>query len=120
MVQNVVSDETLDQLKTGINIKIREGVTYLARPTGIEVVHDPRALCQQAQDPREQYPHTWLLITLTEGKHRQVRKMVLAARHRCLRLIRISMAGITLGDLLPGQVEEMEEQTFCRLTGIRL
>jgi 23S rRNA pseudouridine2457 synthase len=69
-------------------------------------------------DHREAYPHTWLLITLKEGKYRQVRKMVMAARHRCLRLIRLSISDITLNNLKPGEVQEMSEQNFYRLLGI--
>ena len=120
MVQNVVSEKTLAALKSGVSIFIKNGITYLAKPDHIEIVVTPIELCKQAHDIREQYPHTWLLITLTEGKHRQVRKMVLAAKHRCLRLIRISMAGISLGDLQPGHVEELDEETFCSLTEINL
>ncbi len=120
MVQNVVSEDTLALLKEGIPISIKEGKTYIAKPDDIAIVPQPLQHSKQAHDPREQYPHTWLLITLSEGKHRQVRKMVLAAKHRCLRLIRVSMAGIKLGDLLPGQVEEIDEATFCALTGINL
>jgi len=120
MVQNVVSKTTLDLLKSGIPIRIKDGETYLAKPADIAIVHRPQDYCKQAHDEREKYPHTWLLITLTEGKHRQVRKMVLAARHRCLRLIRISMAGVELGDLQPGDVEELDEKIFCELTGINL
>lgn len=120
MVQNVVSEDVLAALKSGVHIAIKNGISYLAKPDDITIVTNPLTYCKQAHDHREQYPHTWLLITLTEGKHRQVRKMVLAAKHRCLRLIRISMAGINLGDLPPGQVEELDEDTFCSLTGINL
>jgi 23S rRNA pseudouridine2457 synthase len=59
-------------------------------------------------------PHTWLLITLTEGKFHQVRKMMNAVHHRCKRLIRISIEGIVLGDLNPGAVREMEENDFFK------
>ncbi len=66
------------------------------------------------------YPHTWLLITLTEGKFRQVRKMVLAARHRCWRLIRLSISNVTLGDLKPGEVREVDEESFYGLLEIEV
>ena len=120
MVQNVVSATTLEALRSGINITIKTGVTYAARPDEIEIVCKPLLLCKQAYDEREKFPHTWLLITLSEGKHRQVRKMVLAAKHRCLRLIRVSMAGIQLGDMMPGEVEEDDEEIFFDLTEINI
>jgi 23S rRNA pseudouridine2457 synthase len=55
---------------------------------------------------------SWLLITLTEGKYHQVRKMVTAVRHRCIRLIRVSIEGLLLGDIQPGSVLEIEEDYF--------
>jgi 23S rRNA pseudouridine2457 synthase len=118
MVQNKVSPETFQQLKEGIPIKIKEGETYIARPTDIEIIKDPLKLYPFAADRREVYSHTWLLITLTEGKYRQVRKMVLAARHRCLRLVRLSISNIKVGSLQPGEVKELEEKEFYTLLGI--
>ena len=118
MVQNKVSPETFQQLKEGIPIKIKEGETYIARPTDIEIIADPLKLYPFAADRREVYSHTWLLITLTEGKYRQVRKMVLAARHRCLRLVRLSISNIKVGSLQPGEVKELEEKEFYTLLGI--
>lgn len=118
MVQNKVTPNTFQQLKDGIPIKVKNAETYIARPTAIEIISNPKELYPFAGDRREVYAHTWLLITLTEGKFRQVRKMVLAARHRCLRLIRLSISNITLGDLKPGEVREVDEKTFYGLLGI--
>jgi 23S rRNA pseudouridine2457 synthase len=118
MVQNEVSPGTFQLLKEGIPIKIKEGENYIAIPTSIEIVKDAASLYPFAPDHREKYAHTWLLITLTEGKYRQVRKMVLAARHRCLRLVRLSISNIHLGDLKPGEVRELERASFYGLLGI--
>ena len=61
----------------------------------------------------EAYPHTWLLITLTEGKYRQVRKMGVGGKgNRCLRLIRLSIGNLYLKDLPPGQVKELAAADF--------
>jgi 23S rRNA pseudouridine2457 synthase len=118
MVQNELSSKTFGELRTGIIIKIKNGENYLARPTEIKRIQDARSYYPYANDPREAYPHTWLLITLSEGKFRQVRKMVQAARHRCLRLIRLSISDVTLNNLKPGEVQEMNEENFYRLLGI--
>ncbi len=118
MVQNEITEAGFQQLQAGIPIKIKDGETYIARPDKIEVVKDPLKLYPYARDRREQYPHTWLLITLTEGKYRQVRKMVLAARHRCLRLIRLSISDIQLGDIKPGEVKELNELEFYSFLGV--
>ena len=118
MVQNELSAKTFGQLKTGIIIKIKNGENYLARPTEIKRIEKATLYYPFATDHRDAYPHTWLLITLTEGKYRQVRKMVQAARHRCLRLIRLSISDITLNNLKPGEVREMNEENFYRLLRI--
>mgnify|MGYP001059061304 CR=1 FL=1 len=118
MVQNEVSPATLQLLEEGIPITIKDGATYNAKPAEIEIIKDPTSYYHLATDKREQYPHTWLLITLTEGKYRQVRKMVLAARHRCLRLIRLSISNIHLGNMQPGEIKELDEETFYGLLGI--
>lgn len=118
MVQNKVTPPTLLQLKKGIPIKIKDGETYIAKPASIEIIKNPNDLYPFASDHREVYAHTWLLITLTEGKYRQVRKMVLAARHRCLRLIRLSISNLQLNDLKPGEVKELDERHFYSLLGM--
>ena len=118
MVQNKMSNETIQQIREGITIKIKEGEQYIAKPISIEQITNPESLYAYATDRRNAYAHTWLLITLAEGKYRQVRKMVLAARHRCQRLIRLSISNIELNNLQPGAVREMKEKDFFTLLGI--
>lgn len=120
MVQNEMTAATFEQLKNGIPIKIKKGETYIAKPAAIEIITDPLRYYSFANDYRAAYPHTWLLITLTEGKYHQVRKMVLAARHRCLRLIRLSISNICLEDIQPGSVKELDQKTFYDLLEINV
>jgi 23S rRNA pseudouridine2457 synthase len=115
MVQHEMTAETFDKLQNGIEIPIGPTETYLAKPTAVEIIKEPTKLYKYATDKREIYPHTWLLITLEEGKFRQVRKMVLAVRHRCLRLIRIRISNILLKNLEPGTVRELPEVEFYAL-----
>lgn len=115
MVQHKMTEETFLQLQQGVNIPINDTENYFAKPYSVQMITNPTALYKYATDPRELYPHTWLLITLTEGKFRQVRKMVLSVKHRCLRLIRLSISNILLGDLPPGQVRELDEENFYRM-----
>ena len=120
MVQHSILPSVFQQLQNGIAIKIKNNETYIAKPEDIQIITDATTLYAFAEDRRTVYPHTWLLITLTEGKYRQVRKMVLAAKHRCLRLIRLSISNITLGDLKPGEVKEVDEKSFYGLLGIEV
>jgi len=120
MVQNEITPQTFQQLQEGVSIRIKEGEYYTAKPDAIEIIKNPVTLYAYAPDRREIYPHTWLLITLTEGKFRQVRKMVLAVRHRCLRLIRLSISELQLDHLPPGKVKELAQQEFFESLGIPL
>ena len=118
MLQNEMSDETFRHLATGVTIKIKNGEQYVARPDALVRITNPVSLYPWTADRREAYPHTWLLITLTEGKYRQVRKMALAIKHRCLRLIRLQMEDINIVGISPGSVKELGKEEFYGLAGL--
>lgn len=118
MVQHSMTKETLAVLKAGVSIRIKNGEYYNAIPQDVSIVNDPSTYYVYATDPREKFPHTWLLITLTEGKYHQVRKMVLALRHRCLRLIRLSMEDLNINGIAPREVKEIEREEFYKKAGL--
>ncbi len=111
-VKNVVSQETIEKLRTGISIRIRGGGYYTSNPCEVWLTEKPADLFLSGHETFLYKEHSWLLITLTEGKFHQVRKMVAAAGHRCKRLIRISIEDLELGNLQPGCVRELEEGAF--------
>ena len=117
MVQHEMTPATFQHLQNGVSIPINDTDFYLAKPYSVKIIKDPTPLYKYATDPREIYPHTWLLITLTEGKFRQVRKMVMAVKHRCLRLIRLSISNILLDELAPGKVKELSKDEFYEHLG---
>ncbi|MDB5201999.1 MAG: pseudouridylate synthase, small subunit [Ferruginibacter sp.] len=118
MVQNEMTEETFSTLENGVPIRVGNDAFHLAKPASVLRITDPEKLYPFATDHRKAYAHTWLLINLTEGKFRQVRKMVLALRHRCQRLIRLSISGLELGDLKPGEVRELSAEAFYNGLGI--
>lgn len=118
-VAHVVKEKTLDLLRNGISIRIKGGVDYVTTSCDVEIVSKPSNLTPRYKEEREDVPHTWLTISLTEGKYHQVRKMVRSAGHRCKRLIRIRIEELELGDLPCGSVREIEEAEFFRKLGIR-
>ncbi|RFM27451.1 pseudouridine synthase [Deminuibacter soli] len=118
-VKNVVTPETLERLRTGVPIIIQGGETYISTPCDVQLEPEPVDLFPPAVPQNVHYPHSWLRITLTEGRFHQIRKMVVSAGHRCQRLIRTSIEDITLGDLQPGCIRELDEQTFFGLLHIR-
>ncbi|WP_298261920.1 rRNA large subunit pseudouridine synthase E [uncultured Litoreibacter sp.] len=98
-VEGVPEANAIAQLRAGVILK--DGKT---RPAKAEAVSEPDWLWPR--DPpvrvRKTVPDSWLRITISEGKNRQVRRMCAAVGHPCLRLIRVqvgewSLEGIALG-----------------------
>lgn len=117
-VANKVTEESLNRLRTGVSIRIRGGGDYVTTACDVSIVDDPLSISPQANALPDYIPVTWLLISLTEGKFHQVRKMVTAVRHRCKRLIRVSIEDLALGSLAPGCVKELAEKDFFELLKI--
>ncbi|MES2761138.1 MAG: pseudouridine synthase [Bacteroidota bacterium] len=113
-VEKVVNAERLLQLQTGITIRVKGGGYYTTSPCEVEIVEKPKDLPKRAHEFREDLPSSWLMITLTEGKYHQIRKMVSSVYHHCKRLIRVSIEDLELGNLQPGCVREIEEEEFFR------
>ena len=113
-----VQEASMQRLREGVSIRIKGGVDWISSPCEAEIISKPLSIFPVANELLDFIPHTWLRITLTEGKFHQVRKMVLALRHKCRRLIRVSIEDLELGDLPPGHVKEIEETTFFNLLQI--
>ncbi|MFO0356271.1 MAG: pseudouridine synthase [Sphingobacteriaceae bacterium] len=115
-VQWLVTPETLEKLRTGVTILMKNsgGGSYHTQPCEVDIIEKPANLPKRHHEFRESLPHTWLRMTLTEGKFHQIRKMVAGERHQCKRLIRVSIEDLHLGDLQPGGVREIGEEEFFR------
>lgn len=109
-VEHTVNQESLSQLRNGVSIRITGETWYTTPPCEADIVSP---LLFPSPWPNE-YPieTTWLRLTITEGKFRQVRKMVAAIRHPCKRLVRTSIEDVMLGDLPAGEVAELSELDF--------
>jgi 23S rRNA pseudouridine2457 synthase len=113
-VKHKMSQENLERLSSGIDIRIRGGATYRTPACEVKLVKFEELNFYSDGEHKASLTSTWLLITLTEGKFHQVRKMVLAAGHRCMRLIRVSIEDLELGTILPGEVKSIDEDHFFR------
>ena len=111
-LNNVLSDENLERLRNGVNIKIKTGEMYTTKPCTVTLVNDPGDLYDLGDRLTAWDPCTWISMNITEGKFHQVRKMIAAIRHKCKRLIRLSIEDLELGGLRAGEVMELEEKVF--------
>jgi 23S rRNA pseudouridine2605 synthase len=64
---------------------------------------------------RESPRGTWLEVTLTEGKNREIRRMCARLGYRVETLVRIGIGGLVLGDLKPGEVRRLTTQEVAAL-----
>lgn len=102
-VEGLVSADQLKQLAAGVQLK--DGKTLPATALLVDEADLPIALWQRDPPIRERksVPTSWLMLTIYEGKNRQVRRMTAHVGLPCLRLIRWSVAGFELGSLGVGE-----------------
>lgn len=101
-VEGAPEKSDLDRLRRGI--RLRDGLT---RPARVSIITPPEIW---PRDPpvrvRMRIPTTWLELTITEGRNRQVRRMTAAVGHPALRLVRVRVGNWELGMLKPGEWRE--------------
>jgi len=98
-VEGVVEEEALHALRGGVTLK--DGMT---RPARASIVDDPGIWPRTPPIRyRETVPTSWLSLSITEGRNRQVRRMTAAVGLPTLRLIRLSVGDWNLADLAPGE-----------------
>ncbi len=64
---------------------------------------------------RKNVPTSWVEMTLTEGKNRQVRRMTAQTGFPTLRLIRVAFGEIKLDSLRPGEINPLTQSEFSTL-----
>jgi len=103
-VERIPDDEALKQLRQGIRLNGTR-----TRPAEVQLLSKVPEIPERPVPIRfrKSVPTAWLQITLREGLNRQVRRMTAAVGHPTLRLIRIAIGPIVLGDLKPGQCREL-------------
>jgi 23S rRNA pseudouridine2457 synthase len=111
-VEGIPTEEGLDKFRSGMLIENK--MTLSAKVEIISSLNIPPRIPPIRK--RYNIPNCWLKIVLTEGRNRQARKMTAAIGHPTLRLIRVRIKNLTLGDLKPGQVRELTEKETRELT----
>lgn len=98
-VEGVPDAATLDRFRRGITLN--DGPT---RPALVEAIPAPALWPREPPvRVRKTVPDSWVQITITEGRNRQVRRMTAAVGHPTLRLVRWRIGDWTLDGLAPGE-----------------
>jgi len=108
-VEGEVTKEAIKQLQQGL--KLKDGLT---RPAKARKVSEPKWLWERNPPVRERknIPTSWLELTITEGKNRQVRRMTAAVGFPTLRLIRTQIGKWKLGSLALGESNLLSNQSI--------
>ncbi len=102
-VEGLITAEALTQLETGVVIQ-----GYGTRPAKARKIDvPPLAPRVPPVRYRKSIPTSWLELTLTEGRNRQVRRMTAAVGIPTLRLVRAAIGGLTLSGLAPGEWRDL-------------
>lgn len=119
-VENIPTPQALEQLRQGVTIQ-----GYRTRPAQVTLL-DAAPVLPERIPPirfRQQIPTAWLVLCLTEGRNRQVRRMTASVGYPTLRLVRAQIGELTLAGLTPGEWRDLtqpERLTLQKLTGLRL
>ena len=95
-VEGEITDDAIEQLKNGI--KLKDGLT---RPAKAKKIPQPETLWRRVPPIRERknIPTSWIELSITEGRNRQVRRMTAATGFPTLRLIRYSIGDWTIANI---------------------
>jgi 23S rRNA pseudouridine2605 synthase len=96
---SLLTDEQIERLRAGV--ELRDGPT---RPAQVSRLRD---------GPR----HTFLEITITEGRNRQVRRMLEAIDSKVLKLVRIAIGSVKIADLTVGKWRNLTAAEVSALLG---
>ena len=105
-VEGIPTEDSLRVLRGGVVIK-----GYKTQPCKAKIINPSVPPRDPPIRERRSIPTAWVELMLTEGKNRQVRRMTAKVGHPTLRLIRIAIEGVALGDLEPGQWRDVSRSS---------
>ncbi len=107
-VEGIITAVAIKQLEEGVNISV-DGKQHRTQKAKASIFADEPGVSERNPPVRfrKEIPTSWLSLTLTEGKNRQVRRMTAAVGFPTLRLIRYSIGNLTLDGIKPGEYKQV-------------
>jgi 23S rRNA pseudouridine2457 synthase len=118
-VDGLINLDAIEMLENGLEINV-DGKIYNTKPCKAAIIDEPLNLWERNPPVRfrQNIPTSWIEITISEGKNRQVRRMTAKSGFPTLRLIRLSIENLELGQLLPGQFVQISKKKIYEKLGI--
>ena len=103
-VEGTPDQVALAQLKKGVDLD-----DFVTHPAKAKLMHEPAGLWPRNPPirVRQAIPTSWLELTISEGKNRQIRRMTAKVGYPTLRLIRAAIGDWALDGLAPGEWREV-------------
>jgi 23S rRNA pseudouridine2457 synthase len=103
-VEGEPDESALQALRNGLELK--DGMTQAAK---VELIGEPDIWPRNPPVRfRQAIPTTWLSITISEGRNRQVRRMTAHVGHPTLRLVRYRIGDWTIDGINSGSYRELK------------
>lgn len=118
-VEGTPSSQDIAKLSEGVVINI-SGKTYKTKQAIAELL-DIAPNLPDRNPPirfRKNIPTSWIKLTLTEGKNRQVRKMTASIGFPTLRLVRYSIEDLTIDGFQSGEIRQLSQNEIYKLLKI--
>ena len=117
-VEGAVTPDALERLNKGVVINI-DGKQHKTLPAKARLITEEPDL--PPRNPpirfRQHIPVSWISLSLTEGKNRQVRRMTAAVGFPTLRLVRWQIRAASIRGLQPGEYRMLEAAEVKNLIG---
>ena len=115
-VERVPEETALDRLRNGVVIQGKR-----TRPARVMLLKEEPDLPARAVPIRfrKSVPTAWLKMEISEGMNRQIRRMTAQVNHPTLRLIRIAIGPVRLGNLPAGEWRELSKAELQALRSHR-
>jgi 23S rRNA pseudouridine2457 synthase len=111
-IERIPSEQALEQLRKGVVLNGKE-----TRPAEVRLLLDDPQLSDRPVPIRfrKNVPTAWVEITLREGLNRQVRRITAAVGHPTLRLVRVAIGPVLLGDLQSGKWRDLTSREISQI-----
>lgn len=107
-VSGNITIEALNLLRNSVTITVHKK-QYNTKPCKVVLIENEPKFEERSKKIRDERhgPTSWISITLTEGKFRQVRKMTAKVGFPTLRLVRVRIGDYTIDKMKVGEIKEI-------------